>query len=282
MDIGELLKQYRTRANKTQKEWVGTIISPSFYSKVEQGANHIVTNDLLDLLDYNNILPEQFFNELRPKRQLEYEFEQELRKLMSNAYYQNSTKELERLKQVIEQGNLPNKNNLLLIITGVIALATNNSKNLDQETISIIKNRIFSVHSFDKYSLRIYCSSMRLYDIDSNILLTHKILKQLQNSTDVDIQNSILAIITNLMVLCIEDKRYDAVMTFVKVADSIKIKPELCFCKSVFLIFKNLINFHYTNQKEYLEACQKGIDFLSFIGMSEYSKNLTEFVNQNK
>lgn len=124
MEIGKLLKQYRTRANSTQKEWVGNIISPSFYSKVEQGANHIVTNDLLDLLDYNNILPEQFLNELRPKRQLEYEFEQELRKLMINAYYQSSTKDLERLKQLIEQGSLPNKNNLLLTINGVIALAT--------------------------------------------------------------------------------------------------------------------------------------------------------------
>lgn len=124
MEIGKLLKQYCTRANRTQKEWVGNIISPSFYSKVEQGANHIVTNDLLDLLDYNNILPEQFFNELRPKRQLEYEFEQELRKLMINAYYQSSTKDLERLKQLIEQGNLPNKKNLLLTINGVIALAT--------------------------------------------------------------------------------------------------------------------------------------------------------------
>lgn len=123
---------------------------------------------------------------------------------------------------------------------------------------------------------------MRLYDIDSNVLLTHKIVKQLQNSTDIDIQNIILAIITNLMALCIEEKRYDAVMTFVKVADSIKINPELCFCKSVFLIFKNLIDFHYTNEKEYLEACQKGIDFLSFIGMSEYSANLAEFVKQNK
>ena len=36
MTIGALLKEKRLAADKTQKEWVGTIISPSYYAKVEK------------------------------------------------------------------------------------------------------------------------------------------------------------------------------------------------------------------------------------------------------
>lgn len=36
MTIGELLKEYRLSQNKKQKEFIGQIISPSYYSKVEK------------------------------------------------------------------------------------------------------------------------------------------------------------------------------------------------------------------------------------------------------
>lgn len=44
MTTSELLKQYRLRANKTQKEWVGNTVSPSFYSKVEKDS---ITSQLI-------------------------------------------------------------------------------------------------------------------------------------------------------------------------------------------------------------------------------------------
>lgn len=36
MTIGELLKEERLAKSKTQKEWVGNIISTSYYAKVEK------------------------------------------------------------------------------------------------------------------------------------------------------------------------------------------------------------------------------------------------------
>ncbi|QYN55723.1 XRE family transcriptional regulator [Lactobacillus panisapium] len=36
MSVGELLKKYRIEKMKTQKEWAGNVISPSFYAKVEK------------------------------------------------------------------------------------------------------------------------------------------------------------------------------------------------------------------------------------------------------
>lgn len=53
MTTSELLKQYRLHANKTQKEWAGTAIGPSYYL---QGGKRPQPNHcryLIKLLDYS-------------------------------------------------------------------------------------------------------------------------------------------------------------------------------------------------------------------------------------
>ena len=50
MNIGEALKQYRTSAGLTQKEFTQNILSPAHYSKIERNLHEISANDLLKLL----------------------------------------------------------------------------------------------------------------------------------------------------------------------------------------------------------------------------------------
>ncbi len=50
MNIGEALKQYRTNAGLTQKEFTQNILSPAHYSKIERNLHEISANDLLKLL----------------------------------------------------------------------------------------------------------------------------------------------------------------------------------------------------------------------------------------
>ncbi|RMC40351.1 XRE family transcriptional regulator [Lactobacillus sp. ESL0233] len=138
MTTSELLKQYRLRANKTPREWAGTAISPSFYSEVEKGLNRITADDLIKLLDYNGIPAADFFAELNPEKKLQYDREQELIKLMNDSYYQNSCSELTRLERIITQGNLPHRQDFLLMIKDYIALVTDTITELDTTTESLI------------------------------------------------------------------------------------------------------------------------------------------------
>lgn len=62
MQIGSLLKEYRLSQGKRQKEFVGEVVSQSYYSKVEKNANRITAEDLIDLLNYNNIPLWEFFS----------------------------------------------------------------------------------------------------------------------------------------------------------------------------------------------------------------------------
>ena len=46
MKISELLRHYRLQQAKTQKEWAGNVVSPSYHSKVDR----ITVEDLVELL----------------------------------------------------------------------------------------------------------------------------------------------------------------------------------------------------------------------------------------
>lgn len=282
MTTSELLKQYRLRANKTQKEWAGSAISPSFYCKVEKGLNHISADDLINLLDYNGISAAEFFGDLRPKKKLQDEREQELIKLMNDAYYQNSSSELERLQRVIEHEKLPNQKNLLLQVKSYIALVNDDIKNLSPEAKIVIREKIFNLANLDKNSLANYCTFMQLYNFDDNLLIARKIIQQFQGSNDVEIQERVLGIIFNLLYLCIDSKNYVDLTFFIKVADSIPARPELVFYKSILIVMENLYNYHFENKQECLDKCLKATDFLSFIGMDKYSKKLVTFIEKNK
>lgn len=69
---------------------------------------------------------------------LQYDREQELIKLMNDSYYQNSCSELTRLERIITQGNLPHRQDFLLMIKDYIALVTDTITELDTTTESLI------------------------------------------------------------------------------------------------------------------------------------------------
>lgn len=68
MTIGELLKEKRIENNKTQKEWSGTIISPSYYAKVEKNQHRIAAEDLFAILKHNDIGIADFFKDLQDEQ----------------------------------------------------------------------------------------------------------------------------------------------------------------------------------------------------------------------
>ena len=53
MTIGELLKDYRIKQGKNQREFIAGIVSQSYYSKVEKEIHRITADDLLEILNHN-------------------------------------------------------------------------------------------------------------------------------------------------------------------------------------------------------------------------------------
>lgn len=164
MTTGELLKDYRISQRKTQKQWAGDVISASFYAKVEKNLSRISADDLIELLHFNQIPLIDFFSKLRPKDKLIHQQELEIDRLINEAYYQNSKKELQQIRNVVAESKLPTKNDKLLLIDAYIALISNNLNELDKNTLSKMKEKVFSITNFDIDGLSLYCNFMSFYE----------------------------------------------------------------------------------------------------------------------
>ena len=280
MTIGNLLKKYRLNKEKTQREWIGNIISPSYYSKVEKGIHRISAEDLVSLLNYNSVSLIDFFGELNNSKQIGYNQEQELMGMINDAYYRNAKNELVKLKEIVNESDLPNKEADLLYLDAYIADI--NNEDLNDREKQALKDKIFSRPNFDKSTLVLYCNFMMFYDLESNVIISREIIKQFQGSNDVKILEMILTVIGNLLIQCIEEKKYDETKFLIKAANQISTKPELFFYKNAIVLLENMIMYHYDAKDKYLQICHKAIENFSLLGMPEYGKEITRFFEKQK
>jgi Rgg/GadR/MutR family transcriptional activator len=273
--IGNLLKKFRLNKEKTQREWIGNIISPSYYSKVEKDIHRISAEDLVSLLNYNSVSLIEFFSELNSSKQSKYNQERELMTVITDAYYRNSKKELLKLKELVDKSDLPNKGTDLLYLDAYIANV--NNEDLNDIEKKALKDQIFSRPNFDKSKLVLYCNFMMFYDLESNMLITRRIIKQFQGTNDVKTLAMILSVIGNLLIQCIEENEYEGTDFLIIAADQIDTKPELFFYKNVILLLKNMIKYHYKTEAKYLDICRRAIENFSLLGMPEYGQELERF-----
>lgn len=278
MTIGELLKKYRIEHEKTQKEWVGNIVSPSFYAKVEKNLSRISAEDLLGILRNNQVSIVSFVNSLDSREESVKNQESEVDKLITEAYYQGSKSDLEKISHLIKDSDLPDKDEQLMFITAYIALLNDDLKSLDEQIKSKLKNKIFSIVNFNETNAELYSNFMELYDLDSNLLITKRILQQFKGTNDVELQSLILAMISNLLFICVENKRYDGLEFFIKNANEIIVTPELFFYKNVLVFVEDLIDYHVRHDKASLEKCKLIIENIKLTGITSYGNELSKFL----
>ena len=281
MTIGQLLKQYRIESSKTQKEWAGNTISTSYYSKVEKDQHRITAEDLIALLRANNIKLWEFFGKLSQEDKVRYDENRDIGEAMNEAFYHNDKDQLKDIKNVIANSEIADKEDQLLFINAVIALVGNhNVENLDEKDQIELKEKIFNISDFDESKLALYCNFMTLYDLDNNLLISRRVITQFRYSGNSNVQETILAIVINILFMCIEENRYKETEFFIQAADQIITKPNLFFYKNCIFILKNIVNYHYERKDEYLNKARRAIDYISSLGMPEYSKDVKGFFDK--
>lgn len=100
MTIGEELKFCRLQAGKTQSEWIGDLVSESFYSKVERGIHSIDADLLLQILIRNHISLEKFFSLLHIDNATDPDFQ--LKQKIKEAQYNVNLTMLDEIKEKIK------------------------------------------------------------------------------------------------------------------------------------------------------------------------------------
>ena len=282
MTIGQLLKQYRIESLKIQKEWAGNVISPSYYSKVEKDQHRITADDLIALLHFNNVKLWDFFSKLSQEDKIQYNEGLNIDQEINEAYYHNDKKKLNNIKSLVEQSGLVDKEERLLYINAYIAILNNGVADLDDNIVQKMKEKVFSIADFDINSLGLYCNFMSFYDLDSNLFISKKALKQFVGASDIKTQKVVLSIVINILVLSVQNKRFEETDFFFNVANQITTKPEIFFYKLVISAFENIIKYHYESKNDYLEKIDSITSSIVLAGMKSYGRELKELAQKSR
>ena len=280
MTIGELLKEFRIRNLKTQKEWTAGIVSPSYYSKVEKGIHRITAEDLLAILTANQIKPWDFFNKLSPD-QAQDNVASFIEDEVNRAYYQNDIQKIRQIRQYVAESDFKDQEKMLLLIDFELADAENKVADLSEVKKNKLKSWLFDQNDFDEKALRIYINLIPIYDLKSNLLIGKKVVEKLKNISKPRQQEELLGVICNLLMICIEQQAYNEARYFVKAAKNVKTRPELFFLKNVLVLLENMISYHFEHKSEYLSKCKWAVKNFTLLGMPEYGEQIKIFFNEN-
>lgn len=285
MTIGELLKQKRLENNKTQKAWVGDIVSPSYYAKVEKNQHRISAEDLIAILKQNDVDVAGFFKDLQNEEDNTKKLENEIDHIMIQAVYNKDTNRLKALIPLIDKcdWSQKTKDEYHLIIKGMIEstkLDIIPNYDPDKKVIQDLKDRIFSIPDFNQFKLEMFGNFMIFYDWQTNIFITNQILKQFDNKNDNKELLAISAILSNLISQLVEAKQYDKTKPFFDAAEKIPATPELYFTRTVLDLHKYVVAYHYNHQQGDLDKAKLIAKTYQVTGFKEFSKTVQHFINQ--
>ncbi|MCT7703746.1 MAG: Rgg/GadR/MutR family transcriptional regulator, partial [Lactobacillus iners] len=90
-----------------------------------------------------------------------------------------------------------------------------------------IKEKIFNIYDFNDTNVALFCDFMQFYELDSNILISKKIIERYINTKNTKMQVVLLAIITNILNFALNDNKYQSIDYFMENGEKIKNKPKI-------------------------------------------------------
>lgn len=252
MNIGEALKQYRTSAGLTQKEFTQNILSPAHYSKIERNLHEISANDLLKLLNKNKIRYSDFFSSLN-QNSIEEQDEKLSNQLLS-AYYD---RDLDKAKEIYTQINTSN-DDLLKLQAQLILNTLQSGRHKFPKNKDKIIQKIFSGNHWLKDSNKISILSTFievLNPLDLPFFLNqiyHKYQNNLGKQT-LQIQESVASFCINYLYSASQNKHISSIDKAIHLLTQLTESPELGIEK----ILGYYYHCYFTNQKDQLEIITK-------------------------
>lgn len=284
MTIGELLKEKRLLAGKTQKEWATNIISPSYYAKVEKNQHRIAAEDLLGLLKQNDISTTDFFKELVNNQDELKAKINSLTQISIDAVYHSDLSKLNEVIQTIEKMDLSNKRKqeLILVHKGFIETVKSDlSDNYqpDQKIIQQLKDKIFSIPNFNMFKLELYTNFMQFYDYETNIMITNQLIHKIKQFNSDKELLAITGILFNLISQLIEEHHYQEALPFVAANDQLPILPDLYLPKTGIALLKYLINYHFYKKQTDLDKAEMIVKTYQITGLEDFSQGAQKLID---
>lgn len=121
---------------------------------------------------------------------------------------------------------------------------------------------------------------MEFYDLDTDMFIAKQAINKHIDSKEIDIQEALLSIISNLLYLSIKENNYAYTDYLLQNADQISMKPRLFLEKGLISLYSNLIKYHFEGKQEYLDKCNGIVQGIKLMGMAEYSQVLEQVIQK--
>lgn len=184
---------------------------------MEKGLNRISAEDLIDLLHFNKVSVVDFFNKLNSNDQLIENWAQKLYFIIKELFYEREKDKLAKLYEIISKSYLPNKDDYLILIKIYLSNIKGDALSIGNKDIQKIKGRILSMNSLEFETLGLYYNFMFIYNLDDNIDIGKYAIALFANNNSIAIKKIILGIKINILVACINEKKYEKAIFFLTV-----------------------------------------------------------------
>lgn len=228
MKISEALRKYRQDLNLSPKKFIKNIISPSQYSRIENGTQEINLSTALLLLTSNHINVADFINDILPD-------------------YNNNVAELKTLLKEINK--LYNAQDLKLRTSLAIMHLEQKEKQIDPNLKKQIITEFIKRDNWTESTTTLHLleQSMLIFDFDQISLLMNSIFKRYKNIQDQDflVQDRISGICINYLYVCYQNRNKIQANKAFALLDKLPATPELFIYKLLIKYYKKLLIKYY-------------------------------------
>lgn len=262
MEIGPLLKKYRLNMGLTLERMAAGVLSISYYSKIEKGQHRISAEDLFALLHAHSISLEDFLSQLDTKENVMKEYNHRL----IAAYYQNDTSSI--LKIIDEWKDSTEESAIQLVALAESCLhALNDQFAISQQSIHIIKEKLFLLPNWNLFKLSLYTNFIDVYSIETNQMIIGSILSKKMATFNEEEKKTIIAILLNYVGQLMMAEENLLVAYYLDKTRTLLIpRPDLMYYKALFTYYEHLN--HYIldrNKLASLEKCRTIADFMRWL-----------------
>ncbi|MGZ0155721.1 Rgg family transcriptional regulator [Lactobacillus johnsonii] len=286
MTIGELLKDYRIKQGKNQREFIAGIVSQSYYSKVEKEIHRITADDLLEILNHNGIPVKEFFEKLEidPNQWQIDKINKLMEEITEASYSEQAIDQIRKIREKAQKLDLnPElKEEALLIIEGFIELEKDDPETFDEKLRTKLKEKIFMMPEYNTYRLSLYANFIDLYDFDSNLQIIRQINKVLERKTIERQEEILFAIVLNVLGQAVKEKKYDKTDEIINLVNQIKVIPELFLYREMLTFYEELIAYHFDKKQEHIRKCKLILESCEWDGMQVYGEEMKKFFDEYK
>ena len=249
MNIGEALKQYRTSAGLTQKEFTQNILSPAHYSKIERNLHEISANDLLKLLSQNKIRCSDFFSSLDQNNVNDQD--EKLSEQLLSAYYDRN---LDKAKEIYTQINTSNDDLLKLQAQLILNTLQSGRHKFPKNKDKIIQKVFSGTHWLnDSHKILILATFIEVLDPFDLPFFLNQIYQKYQNNLGkqtLKIQESVASFCINYLYSASQNRNIGSTNKAIQLLTQLTEYPELGIEKIIGYYY----HCYFTNQKEQLKT----------------------------